>query len=59
VPVRGEYKDPDIDFWAAAFGILQNAWFDALAEKFNSPELAPGGQPAHPTTLAKPVPPKP
>jgi hypothetical protein len=59
VPVHGEYKDPDIDFWAAAFGILQNAWFDALAEKFDSPELAPGGKAAHPTTLAKPVPPKP
>jgi hypothetical protein len=59
VPVHGEYKDPDIDFWAAAFGVLQNAWFQALAEKFNSPELAPGGKSANPTTLAKPVPPKP
>jgi hypothetical protein len=58
VPVHGQYKDPNIDFWAAAFGILKNAWFDALAEKFNSPSIAPGGKPPEQPKLEKPVPPR-
>jgi hypothetical protein len=58
IPVHGQYKDPNIDFWAAAFGILQNAWFDALAQKFNSPQIAPGGKPPDQPQLAKPVPPR-
>ena len=56
VPVRGQYKDPNIDMWSAAFGILKNAWFQALEEKFNSPQLAPGGKPAEQPKLAQPVP---
>jgi hypothetical protein len=58
VPVKGEYKDPDVDFWAAAFGVLKNAWFQALEEKFNTPEIAPGGKPPDQPKLAKPVPPR-
>jgi hypothetical protein len=41
VPVKGEYKDPNLDFWTAAFGIIQNAYFEALAKGFNSPQIAP------------------
>ena len=59
VPVHGEYKDPNIDFWAAAFGVLKNAWFDALSQKFNIPPLAPGGKPPEQPKLDKPVPPTP
>jgi hypothetical protein len=59
VPVHGQYKDPNIDFWAAAFGVLQNAWFEALAQKFNSPDLAPGGKPPDKPTVDKPAPPRP
>jgi hypothetical protein len=59
VPVHGEYKDPNIDFWAAAFGVLQNAWFQALSQKFNIPALAPGGKPPEQPKLDKPVPPTP
>jgi hypothetical protein len=59
VPVSGQYKDPNIDFWAAAFGILKNAWLESLAQRFNSPELAPGGKPPEMPKLAKPVPPRP
>jgi hypothetical protein len=58
VPVHGKYQDPNIDFWSAAFGILQNAWFQALAQKFNSPEIAPGGKPPEQPTIAQPVPPR-
>jgi hypothetical protein len=59
VPVHGVYQDPNIDFWAAAFGILKNAWFEALAQKFNSPEIAPGGKPPEQPTVAQPVAPRP
>jgi len=41
VPVSGDYKNPDIDFWTAAFGLIRNAWFEALAQGFQHPELAP------------------
>jgi hypothetical protein len=58
VPVHGKYKDPHIGMWSAAFGVLENAWFDALTQKFNSPELAPGGKPPAQPKLAKPVPPR-
>lgn len=58
VPVHGQYKDPHVDFWAAAFGVLKNAWIEALAQKFNTPELAPGGKPPEKPKLAKPVPPR-
>jgi len=58
VPVHGKYQDPNIDFWSAAFGILQNAWFQALAQKFNSPEIAPGGKPPEQPKIAQPVPPR-
>jgi hypothetical protein len=59
VPVTGKYTDPHIDFWAAAFGLLKNAYLEALAERFNSPELAPGGKPPEQPKLDKPVPPRP
>jgi hypothetical protein len=59
VPVHGQYKDPNIDFWAAAFGVIKNAWIQALAQKFNSPELVtPNGKPPEQPKLAKPVPPR-
>ena len=41
VPVKGDYKDPNVDFWTAAFGVLRNAYIEALAKGFNTPELAP------------------
>ncbi len=56
VPVHGKYTDPHVEFWTAAFGILKNAWFQALAEKFNSPAIAPGGKPPEQPKLAQPVP---
>jgi hypothetical protein len=59
VPVHGEYKDPNIDFWAAAFGVIKNGWFEALQQKFNTPAIAPGGKPPDQPKLDKPVPPKP
>lgn len=60
VPVHGQYKDPDVDFWSAAFGVLKNAWIQSLAEKFQTPELVtPNGKPPEEPKLAKPVPPKP
>jgi hypothetical protein len=57
VPVKGSYQDPDVDFWSASFGILKNAYLQALAKGFDTPELAPS-----PTQTAKepgppPVPP--
>jgi hypothetical protein len=59
VPVRGQYKDPNIDFLSAAFGVIKNGWFDALQQKFNTPAIAPGGKPPDQPKLDKPVPPKP
>jgi len=41
IPVSGTYKEPDLDFWSAAFGIIKNAYFEALAQGFKKPELAP------------------
>jgi hypothetical protein len=41
VPISGHYTDPNIDFWAAAFGLIENAWLQALAQGFDHPELAP------------------
>ena len=41
VPISGHYTDPNIDFWAAAFGLLQNAFLQALAQGFDHPEIAP------------------
>jgi len=41
VPVSGNYKDPDLDFWTAAFGVIKNAYFEALAQGFQTPQLAP------------------
>jgi hypothetical protein len=41
VPVHGSYTAPNPDFWSAAFGIVKNAYFEALAKGFNQPELAP------------------
>jgi len=58
VPIHGEYKDPHIDFWSAAFGILKNAWIEALKQKFNTPEIAPGGKPPEQPKLEKPVAPR-
>lgn len=41
VPVSGTYKDPDLDFWTAAFGVIKNAYLEALAQGFQTPQLAP------------------
>jgi hypothetical protein len=57
VPVNGQYKDPNVDMWSAAFGVIKNAWIQALAQKFNSPELVtPNGKPPEQPKLAAPVP---
>ena len=58
IPVHGEYKDPKIGIWDAAFGVIKNAWFDALQQKFESPSLAPAGKPQDQPKLDKPVPPR-
>ena len=41
IPISGQYKDPNIDFWAAAFGLVRNAYLQALAQGFDHPEIAP------------------
>ncbi len=41
IPIAGKYSDPNIDFWSAAFGVIENAWFQALAHGFKTPEIAP------------------
>jgi hypothetical protein len=41
IPVSGHYSDPNIDFWSAAFGLIKNAYLQALAQGFDHPELAP------------------
>ena len=41
IPISGRYSNPDVDIWSAAFGIIENAWFQALAHGFKAPEIAP------------------
>jgi len=41
VVIKGRYKDPKVDTLSAIFGILKNAYFQALMEGFNTPEIAP------------------
>jgi hypothetical protein len=41
IPVSGHYSNPDIDFWSAAFGLIRNAYLQALAQGFDHPEIAP------------------
>jgi hypothetical protein len=41
IPISGRYTDPDIDFFSAAFGVLSNAYFQALSHGFKTPEIAP------------------
>ncbi len=41
IPISGHYDNPDVDFWEAAFGLLRNAYLEALAKGFETPELAP------------------
>lgn len=41
IPISGHYKDPNVDFWAAAFGLIKNAYLQALAQGFEHPEIAP------------------
>jgi hypothetical protein len=41
VPVHGAYNDPNVGIFSAAFGIVKNAYFEALAKGFDRPELAP------------------
>ena len=41
ITISGHYKDPDIDFWSAAFGLIRNAYLQALAQGFDHPEIAP------------------
>jgi hypothetical protein len=50
IPVSGRYSDPDVDIWSAAFGLIKNAWFEALAKQFDKPELAPAPAQAAPKT---------
>lgn len=41
VPVKGNYKDPDVGFLTAAIGTVKNAYLEALAKGFNTPQIAP------------------
>lgn len=41
VPVKGTYKDPNVSILDAAWGIFRNAYFEALAKGFKTPQLAP------------------
>jgi hypothetical protein len=41
VPISGHYSDPNVDFWSAAFGLIKNAYLQALAQGFQHPEIAP------------------
>ncbi len=41
IPVSGHYDNPDVDFWSAAFGLVKNAYLQALAQGFDHPEIAP------------------
>lgn len=41
IPISGQYSDPDIGFWSAAFGLLRNAYLEALAQGFSTPQIAP------------------
>jgi hypothetical protein len=41
IPITGQYKDPNVDFLSAAFGVIENAWFQALSHGFKTPEIAP------------------
>jgi hypothetical protein len=44
VPISGHYKDPEVGFWSAAFGLISNAYWQALAQGFEHPEIAPAPQ---------------
>ncbi len=44
IPISGKYKDPNVDFWTAAFGLLRNAYLQALTQGFQTPQLAPDPQ---------------
>jgi hypothetical protein len=41
IPITGRYSNPNIDFFSAAFGVVENAWFQALSHGFKTPEIAP------------------
>jgi hypothetical protein len=41
IPISGQYSDPSIDIWSAAFGLIRNAYLQALAQGFEHPEIAP------------------
>jgi len=41
IPISGHYSDPNIDFLSAAFGLIRNAYLQALAQGFDHPEIAP------------------
>jgi hypothetical protein len=41
IPIAGKYSDPNIGIFSAAFGIIENAWFQALSHGFKTPEIAP------------------
>ncbi len=41
IPISGHYSDPDVDIFSAAFGLVRNAYLQALAQGFDRPELAP------------------
>jgi hypothetical protein len=41
VPISGHYQDPNVDFWAAAFGVVKNAFLQTLSNDFDHPEITP------------------
>jgi hypothetical protein len=41
IPISGHYSDPNIGFFSAAFGLIRNAYLQALAQGFDKPEIAP------------------
>jgi hypothetical protein len=41
IPISGRYSDPNVDFWTAAFGLLKNAYLQALSHGFQTPEITP------------------
>jgi hypothetical protein len=52
IPISGHYSDPNIDFWSAAFGLVRNAYLQALAHGFNQPEIAPAPEKQEISTTA-------
>ena len=41
VTLKGTYQNPDVSIFQALFGVLKNAYLEALAKGFDTPQLAP------------------